>query len=322
MTVIGIDIGGTKLAIGVIDDNGGLQAHRQMPLPTYDYNGLITEMGTLISGIREQYSDVYAVGVAVASWLSPTRERVLQAVNLGWDAKPLRADLQQVTGLPTVVDNDGNCAAWAEYLALGQGSESASSSAFAMLTLGTDVGGGIVVAGHLLAGAHGIAGELGHLNVGLGAAACVCGGTGCLAAYASGRAMMAEARARMTHSPECAQHLLRLCGNDPERLDVAKFAEAFQVGDHAARSVVQRAARAIAAASAQISRVIDHRVLVLGGGASELGSLLIEVVEDELRLTRAIGPVLPIPQVRIASTGNCAGVIGAARLAGHRLTTH
>ncbi len=321
MAAIGIDIGGTKLAIGVVDGDGHLHEHHQVPLPTRDYNSLITEIGTLIRPMRQQYPDVNAVGVAVASWLSPTREKVLQAVNLGWDTKPLRADLQHATGLPTLVDNDANCAAWAEYLALGQESGSESSSVFAMLTLGTDVGGGVVVAGRLLTGAHGIAGELGHLDVGLGAAACVCGSTGCLAAYASGRAMMAEARSRMTHSPECASHLLKLCGHNPERLDALRFAEAVTAGDLAARSVVQRAARAIAAASAQISRVIDHRILVLGGGASDLGSLLTEVVKDELRLTRPIGPVLPLPEVRLASTGNRAGVIGAARLAERRLTT-
>ena len=100
MAAIGIDIGGTKLAIGVVDGDGHLHEHHQVPLPTRDYNSLITEIGALIRPMRQQYPDVNAVGGAVASWLSPTREKVLQAVNLGWDTKPLRADLQHATGLP------------------------------------------------------------------------------------------------------------------------------------------------------------------------------------------------------------------------------
>ena len=321
MTAIGVDIGGTKLAIGVVDDAGQLRAHRQMPLPTYDYDELISEIALVVDRARTQHPDVSSIGVAVASWLSPTRDLVLQAVNLGWDTEPLRADLGRATGLPTVVDNDASCAAWAEYLAQQTDASCGPDEAFAMLTLGTDVGGGVVVAGQLLTGTHGIAGELGHLNVGMGDAPCVCGSTGCLAAYASGRAMMAEARAQMTQTPQRALHLLRQTGGDPELLDGAKLAAAVRAGDQAALSVVRRAARAIAAASAQISRVIDHKVLVLGGGASDLGAVLVDAVDTELRLTHAVGPVQPLPEVRIASTGNRAGVIGAARLADHRLAS-
>lgn len=304
MPAIGVDIGGTKLAIGVVDDEGILSAYRQMPLPTSDYRSLVSAISALVQDYRVTQPGIASLGLAVASWLSPDRNEVLQAVNLGWDRVSLRADLEAATGLPTIMNNDADCAAWAEYRAIA----AQLHEAFVLLTLGTDVGGGVIVNGQLLTGAFGIAGELGHLKVGLGDVPCVCGSVDCLAAYASGRAMVS-----------LLNRLRRERDADLAALDGAGFKEAVDSGDQLALEVLDRTSRAIAAASAQISRVVDHRYLVLGGGASGIGATLTAAVNRNLAETPAIGPVRPIPSVSIASTGNRAGVLGAAQLANRQL---
>lgn len=288
MSAIGVDIGGTKLAIGRLE-NDELTDYEQVPLPTKDYQALVADVVQRVSG----FPDGTSVGVAMASWLSADREEVLQAVNLGWDHVSLRSDIEKATGLPTVVENDGNCAAWAEYLALSD----AAGESFVLLTLGTDVGGGVVAGQRLITGAHGMAGELGHLDVGIGNAPCVCGARGCLAAYASGNAIVAEARRQV--GIETAE----------------AFTRSVRTGNTDSLAILDRAAYAVAVASAQISRVIDHSHLVLGGGVSALGAHLTEAVGRHLAHTHPVGPIHPRPTVSIASTGNRAGVIGAAHLA-------
>jgi glucokinase len=161
------------------------------------------------------------------------------------------------------------------------------------------VGGGVVVNGQLLTGAFGIAGELGHLRVRADGPPCVCGSDGCLAVYASGTAMLKRFR--------------QLAG-DPSAT-AADLSEQARDGRETAIQVVTEAASAIASASAQISRVIDHQALILGGGASGIGATLAEAVRKAILATEPVGPIRPLPDVLLARAGSRAGVIGAADLA-------
>lgn len=292
MPAIGVDVGGTKIAIGVLADDGHLYDYAETSLPSRSYAELLDVIAAQV-GSRHEAGATPVLGIAMAAWLSTDRETVLRSANLGWDDRRLRADLADRTGLETTVHNDGNCAAWGEYVLAGK----PATGATVVLTLGTDVGGGVIVNGRLLTGAFGAAGELGHLRVHEDGPPCVCGSRGCLAVYASGTAMLRRFRERTADS----------------EVTGADFGDAANAGDATALDVVAEAAQAIAFVSAQISRVIDHDVLVLGGGASRIGAPLAQAVAAALDATEPIGPLRPRPVVRLGS--NQAGVHGAADLA-------
>ncbi|WP_188943487.1 ROK family protein [Nakamurella endophytica] len=309
---IGIDIGGSKIASAAVaaevtagaDPDDLLRHHRSDPWESRDYEAAVDGLARQVRWLLDElaWPDA-AVGVSVAAFLTPDRSGIVEALNLGWRDRPLARDLSVVLDLPVTLHNDANAAVWGEYLLAGSPAE----GAFVLLTLGTDVGGGVVVDGRLLTGAHGIAGELGHLTVDPGGQVCVCGAAGCLAVYASGAAIAAGVRAAVP-----AADLARAGGGAPAVTALARR------GDERVLAVVDRAAAAIAAASGQISRVVDHHTLVLGGGAADLGDPLLAAVRRHLSAGVPVGPVRPHPHVRAARAGNRAGVLGAADLAGRR----
>jgi glucokinase len=309
---VGVDIGGTKISAGLVLE-GRLASFTEQPLRRDTYEGLVDAVRQLVLRTAAAAGDPAPsrLGAAVAGWLSADRSTVLAAANLGWAGRRMGEDLTVATGLDTVLVNDADAAAWGEYLA----GPPAGDGAWVMLTLGTDVGGGVIVGGRLLTGSTGVAGELGHLLVDPDGPVCVCGARGCLATYASGTAMLRRART-LLDSPQAAGSVLAdLCQGDPDALDGRHLAAAAGADDPLALRVVEEAATAIAAASAQISRVIDHGHLVLGGGAGAIGAPLRIAVQDAIERTPPIGPVRPRPIVALARLGNAAGVVGAAALA-------
>ena len=313
---IGIDLGGTKLAVGGLagevtggsDPEGLLGSDLIVPIDACDYEATVDAIAGHVRRIQSERGwGAPVVGVAIAAFLSPDRGVVVEALNLGWKNKRLGDDLAERTGLKVVLHNDANAAAWGEYLLAG----SPDRGSLITLTLGTDVGGGVIADGRLLTGAFGIGGELGHLVVMPNGPVCVCGARGCLAVYASGKAITSRARQALQ------------AGGGPVSIDVSPSvdvsAEALtrlvEQRDSRILAVLDDAARAIAAASAQISRVIDHHTMVIGGGASRLGSPLVQAIERHLEQGGPIGPIRPVPRVLLARAGNRAGVIGAADLA-------
>lgn len=271
---VGVDVGGTWLRTGVVE-GGRLGPVLQLDAPVGSYPSLLDAIEaavTQLAGPAAAPSSPVPVGVGIAAWLSPDRERVARSAHLGWNDRGLRADLEARLGRPVTVVNDADAAAWGAFITDGR-----PAGTRVTLTLGTDVGGGVILDGHLLTGAHGIAGELGHLVVDPAGPQCVCGAQGCLAVYASGRALRREHR-----SSELAE-----------------------------------AARAIAAASAIISRVIDHDTLVLAGGVSRIGVPLRDAVHAALEASTPIGPVRPMPRVVVAADPCWVGTLGAGDLASH-----
>ncbi|MEV6637041.1 ROK family protein [Actinoplanes sp. NPDC051470] len=300
MRAIGVDIGGTKLAIGSVGHSGQLRDFELTPLPTKHYDRLIAHITARIAELTDGSANRPAVGIAMAAWLSPDRGDVVSAVSLGWERRQLRQDLARSTGLHTVLHNDANAAAWGEYVLAGAPSE----GAFVMLTLGTDVGGGVICDGRLITGASGLAGELGHLQVDSTGPACVCGRRGCLAVYASGKAILAGAVERG-----------RAAGLDTSAWTGPDVAARANAGDTAVLTVIDDAARAIALACGQLACVIDPHTVVLGGGASAIGDVLLDAVRKAVARIEPMGPVHPRPHISLARAGNRAGVLGAAELA-------
>lgn len=204
---IGIDIGGTKIAAVVVDSVGHRVDKARRPTPGHDAAQVEDAVVDLVDELRGR-QDVSSVGVAVAGLVDPDGV-VMDAVHLAMDHHPLRARLQERIGMPVQVENDGTAAAWAEYR-FGKG---AGADPLLVVTVGTGLGGGLVVGGKLIRGAFGTAGEVGHVVIEReGGRPCPCGDRGCLEQYSSGRALVREARRMVKEFPGASHGLVERCG--------------------------------------------------------------------------------------------------------------
>jgi glucokinase len=208
---IGVDVGGTTVAAGVVDEQGSVLETAQRDTPSDDPKKTEEVIADLIRELAAS-RDVEAVGVGAAGFVDAQRSTVLFAPNLAWRDEPLRAAIEKRCGLPVVIENDANAAAWAEArFGAGRGEDHV-----VILTIGTGIGGGIVLEGRLLRGRFGVAAEIGHINIVPHGRRCGCGLEGCWEQYASGRALVQEAQELAKASPAMARDMLRLAGDEPE----------------------------------------------------------------------------------------------------------
>jgi glucokinase len=290
--VVGADIGGTKLCTVLSGDDHRV-VHRTWAEHGEGATGeLVDYLVTAVEDCREVASgpggEVVAVGVSVAGWLSPDRERLIIGANLGARDRDLGGELRRRLGLPVVIENDGNASALAEARAFKE------SRCVVVLTLGTGVGGGVVVEGQLLLGASGLAAELGHLSVGKGGPPCVCGGRGCLELFASGPAV-----ARAGHLGTSAE--------------VVAAADA---GDAGARRVLRGAGAAIGRAIVLLIPVVDPDLVLISGRLAEAaGHYLLPAARSTVNRARPLRQVVGPPRIELGRIGPEAAAIGAAELA-------
>jgi glucokinase len=189
---IGVDVGGTKILAGLVDASGAIVTTARRESPRNDANKALAVVAEVVAELSAPYPGaVVGVGLGVAGPVDSARSTVFFAPNLGWSNVPARALLEEVVGVPVVVENDGNAAAWGEFK-FGAG---ADVEDLTMVTVGTGIGGGIIIDGVLLRGAHGAAGEIGHMNAIPDGLPCACGRNGCWEQYASGNALVRDARA-------------------------------------------------------------------------------------------------------------------------------
>jgi glucokinase len=252
------------------------------------------------------------VGIGAAAWIDASRSTVLFAPNLAWRDEPLRDHVRTATGLPTVVENDANVAAWAEFRF---GAGRIFDDSMVMLTVGTGIGGGIVLGGELVRGTHGIAAELGHMLSVPDGHPCGCGRLGCLEQYASGRALLRFARAGARQEPDRAPVLLELAGGDADAITGLMITEAAQKGDPVSREAFAQIGYWLGGAMADLVQILDPQVLVVGGGVIDAGDLLMGPTQRAYAEALAVRGTLPVAELRAAETGSAAGVIGAADLA-------
>jgi len=309
---IGVDIGGTKILAGTVNDAGDVIDTARRPTPRHDADdvlGMVTEVVAELAGQAQE--PIQGVGVGVAGLVDADRSRVYFAPNLRWSQVPVRTLLEASTGLPVVVENDGNIAAWGEYrFGAGQG-----FSDMVLITVGTGIGGGFVLGGQLFRGAHGAAGEIGHINAVPDGRACGCGRNGCWEQYASGNALVREARALAAERRSEAGLLLGLGDGTPEGVQGTQITEAALAGDPVAREAFTRAGTWLGRGLADLAAVLDPEVFVIGGGVSESGDLLLASARQTLT-DKLIGQRnRPAPAVRLAELANNAGIVGAADLA-------
>jgi glucokinase len=310
---IGVDIGGTKVAAGVVDEGGRIVATALRPTPSDDPMQTEEVIADVVRELRASH-DVDAVGLGAAGLVDAQRANVIFAPNLAWRNEPLRAAIEERCGLPVVVENDANAAAWAEArFGAGRGQEY-----LVVLTVGTGLGGGIVLDGQLYRGRLGIAAEIGHLTVEPGGRRCGCGSRGCWERYASGQALVREAQELASISPAIAERLLGLAGGEPLAITGLEVTQAALDGDQAALEAFQVLGMWLGVGMASLAAVLDPGMFILGGGVSEAGELLREPAQRTLEERLTARAYRAAPDVRLALLGSEAGIVGAADLARQR----
>jgi glucokinase len=306
----GIDVGGTKILGGVVAPDGTVLEELRIESPATDVEAIEDAITSLVGQLRSRH-DITAVGVGAAGYVDAARAVVLFAPNIAWRDVDLKAELEQRLGLPVVVENDVNAAAWGEFT-YGAGHD---VDDLLMVAVGTGVGGGLVLDGELYRGAFGVGAEIGHMRVVPDGLMCGCGNRGCLEQYASGSALVREVRAAARSGSLLAADVLDRAGGDPDGITGPLVTEAARAGDPFAVEQLEVLGRWLGEGIASLTAVLDPAVVVVGGGVSEAGDLLIGPTRHafESQLTgRGHRPVLDIRRARL---GNRAGLIGAADLA-------
>ncbi|HVY76882.1 MAG TPA: ROK family protein [Solirubrobacterales bacterium] len=306
--IIGVDLGGTKMLLGVLDaDSKVLWESREAS--TGQTEGELVEL--LIGEVEEargKCPGVAAVGLGIPATVDHDRGIARSAVNLPLEDLPIREIVGERTGLPAFVDNDANVAALAEHLyGAARGARNA-----VMLTIGTGIGGGLILNGEVYRGATGAGAELGHTVIEIDGPACQgnCPGRGCVETFASGTALGREARAAAEREPDSALGAMLAAG---ETVDGRAVTEAALAGDATARGVFDLVGSRLGVALTSFANIFEPEVFVIGGGVIAAGDLLLDPARRELA-ARALPPMKQIPVVA-AELGSDAGMIGAAAMA-------
>ncbi len=310
MITVGVDIGGTKISAAAVDEVGEVLTRARRKTPSQDAGAIRSEVADMVAELAALHQ-VAAVGVAAAGFIDVNRSTVVFAPNLAWRDEPLRENLQRDTGQPVVVENDANAAAWGEFR-FGAGRE---VDDMVLVTIGTGVGGGVVSDGQLVRGGYGMAAEVGHLRVVPGGLLCGCGNYGCWEQYGSGSALTRQARELVAADPGAGAGLLELAQGSVDAVTGTMVTRAAQAGDRAALGLLGSFGTAFGETLASLVAVLDPAVIVLGGGASQAGDLLLDPIRKSFAanvMGRGHRPLAPVVAARL---GNGAGAIGAADLA-------
>ncbi|MEV6969730.1 ROK family glucokinase [Hamadaea sp. NPDC051192] len=308
---IGVDIGGTKVLGGVVDETGKVLATTRRPTPADD---VARTRDVIVEVVRELAEDrqIEAVGIGAAGWIDADRSTVLFAPNLAWRDEPLREAVSAGTGLPVIVENDANVAAWAEFR---YGAAEDATDSMVLFTIGTGIGGGIVLGGRLIRGAHGIAAELGHVQAVPDGHPCGCGRHGCIEQYASGSALVRYAQTGVKDDTAAGAALLDKAAGDVGAINGPMVTEAALAGDALAIDAFRQVGAWLGVAMADMVQILDPQVIVIGGGVVEAGDLLMKPTLMSYQEQLAQRAKSPIAEVRPARMGNLAGIVGAADLA-------
>lgn len=307
---IGIDVGGTKIAGGVVDSRGRIIARVRRPSPADDAEAIVDEIVGIAKDLASSH-EVHSIGIGAAGFVGKDRRTVLFAPNIAWRDEPLADRVEAAVNLPTFIENDANAAAWGEY----SHGVATNAESIVFVTLGTGVGGGIIIDGQLLRGSNGFAGEIGHMNLIPDGVKCGCGSRGCWEQYSSGTALVRMAREAAMEAPDRAQTLLSLAGGNPAMITGRVVTQAARMGCRVARKAFDQAGRYVGIALADLVSILDPDMFVLAGGLSETGSLIRNPAEEAFMDQQVGGDYRPAIPIVTAKLGNDAGMIGAADLA-------
>lgn len=308
---VGVDVGGTKVLGGVVDANGKVLATSRRDTPREGGKALTQIIADVALELMKDHA-VSAVGVSAAGFVSSDRKTMLATPNIAdWNGIQLDLELTKLIGLPVVIENDANAAAWGE-AKFGAGRNQAHMM---MLTIGTGVGGGIVVNNELYRGAFGIAAEFGHLRVVPEGHLCGCGARGCFEQYASGSALRRHASEAISASPDLARNLLARGDGTIDGLTGQAITDAAREGDAVALAAFQTTAQYLGAGIASLAVLLDPSCVVIGGGVIDAGEILLAPTREAMKRYMPFAGKHPYPEIVAAQLGNEAGLVGVADLA-------
>ena len=308
---IGIDLGGTNIAGGLVDDNcniivsKSIPTGRERPAPEIigDMAGLIID---IVKTAGVSFDDITSIGIGSPGISDRVTGRVIYSNNIRWDNISLTDEIKHYIKKDVFLDNDANCAALGEFAAgAAKGYDSA-----VIITLGTGVGGGIIIDKKLHHGFNSAANHIGHMSIVSKGERCTCGRRGCWEAYASVTALIRMAEEAAKANPESKLNGIL---NQHGRLDGRSIFQAVQAGDRAANDVADQYYYYVADGVTNIANILQPDVIVIGGGLSNLGDYLLEPIIDQVKKDVFCKEV-PIPVIKIAGLKNDAGIIGAALL--------
>ena len=275
------------------------------------YQAVIADIAALCTRVAAQagtpMEEVAAMGVGVPGIYNPETGVIPFCTNLGWHDVPFVEEMHKHLNLPVHVDNDATVAGYAESIA----GVSAGTRASVFLTLGTGVGGGIVLGGRPYSGVHGIGSEIGHMILQMDGEPCTCGNEGCFERYASATAIIREARRAVKKDQQSM--MMKNCGGNPERINAKIVIDCAKAGDKTARAVFDAYVRALAHGIISIINVLDPEIIVLGGGVSMAGDFLLNAVREAVK-PLIFFKTMPYARIELARLGADAGIIGAALL--------
>jgi len=309
---IGIDLGGTGIKAGVIDQDKKIICKVSIPTGAdRPFEQVVSDMARAASLAAEQagmkLDEFRCVGCGMPGVLDAKNGIVKLAGNLGWENTPILSELKKHITIPVFIGNDANCAVIGEAIA---GAASGYDNVL-MLTLGTGVGGGIILNRKLFVGGDGMGAELGHMHLRFGGEHCTCGIDGCLEAYASVTALIHQTEAAMQAHPETAMHAFARANGG---VDGRTSFTCAQQGDAIAAQVVEQYMRYLAAGIGSYVSIFRPDIVLLGGGLSNQGENLLQPLRVLVREYVFAGNVIGIPPIKRATLGNDAGIYGAAFL--------
>jgi glucokinase len=311
---LGVDLGGTKILVGLVDERGRVVVRQRVPTPV---GGPQAVVAVIVDSVRalcrragQEMGALRGLGVGAPGPMDPVSGVVFEPPNLpGWRDVPLGSLLSAEVGLPVFVENDANAAALAErWAGAGVGVDD-----LVYVTVSTGIGGGLILGGRLYHGAAGTAGEVGHMVIEPGGPRCNCGRLGCLEALASGPSIAREARAAVA-----AGRPTVLAAIAPQALDAAAVARAALDGDPVAREIYARAATALGIGITNLVNLLSPAMVILGGGVTRAGELIFAPVRRIVRQEAFERPGSAV-QIVPAALGEDVGAIGAAAVARERL---
>ncbi|MBP3360169.1 MAG: ROK family protein [Clostridia bacterium] len=305
---IGIDLGGTNIAVGLVSEEGKIISSASTPtLAQRPYQEIVADMGRLsqklIADAGYKTEQIKGIGIGSPGTVDNEHGIVTYSNNLPFANTPLAAELNKYLDIPVNIENDANAAAYGEYVATG-----AKSDSFIFITLGTGVGGGIVLGGKIYRGFNCAGGELGHFTMIAGGEPCTCGNRGCWESYASVTALIRQTEAAMKANPESLMHKI---AEEEGKISGRTAFRAEDLGDEAGRAVVDKYIEYVATGIASMVNIFQPETIVIGGGISKEGDRLLIPIK-ELVNKMDYNKYMPKTEIQIAKLYNDAGIVGAA----------
>lgn len=314
---LGIDIGGTKVLGGVVDRDGTIVHRARRDTPREGGLALVETIGDVIIELlgyaRNEEIDIPAIGLCSAGVVSPNRRVVSCAPNIAgwWEPLDLVSALEPRISIPMFLENDANAAIWGEYkfgAAIGKQN-------VVLLTIGTGLGGGIIVDSQLVRGAHGGGAEIGHMCLVYEGHLCGCGARGCFESYGSGTALLRHAREAISATPDLAKNLLSKGNGTVDGLRGKHLTEAAIEGDRVALAAFHTSGHWIGLGIANLVALLDPECFIIGGGVIDAGEILLPSIRESAQRHMPFSGRVQVPPIIAATLGNDAGLVGAADLA-------